>query len=109
MPFDLSQARQILGHLTTADIEARAVNNVRTILDTSDAFDAHLMGYDGPRDPVEDAEGLRVTWDGRWSIPSVILNGPDGQISIDGLCAIEAALDALMKAASYARKMKAAA
>lgn len=51
----------------------------RTLLDSAHAYDAGVMGFDGPCDPVEDGEGLivRQTRDG-W----FVLNGPDGEINL---------------------------
>lgn len=51
----------------------------RTLLDSTYACDAGLMGFDGPCDPAEDGDGLIVT---RLADGWVRLNGPDGEIML---------------------------
>ena len=75
----------------------------RTLLDTAHRYDAGVCGYDQPAQPGE-PDHLAVHFDGRGSIPSLIING-DGEVQIHGLAAIEAFLDAVMDAASRARRM----
>lgn len=81
------------------------------ILDTADYATAILLGYDGPRD-VNDGEGLRISYDAPtpspWvvadlGIPTVTLNGPDGEVSLNGLAEIEAVAAVLATAIKLAR------
>jgi len=75
----------------------------RTIFTTEARYDAGTAGFDHACAPGEDG-GYAVHFDGRGSIPSLIVNG-DGEVQIHGLAAIEAFLDAVMDAASRARRM----
>ena len=60
-----------------------------TLIDTSNRFDAGLLGYDGPCDPNEDAEGLIVTEQTfAGGLRAVTLRGPDGEVEILGEAAI---------------------
>ncbi len=80
----------------------------RTLFTTEHAFDAHLAGFDGPTEPGVDG-GFAVHFDGRGEIPSVIINGSDGQVEVCGVDAIMQLTDALMKAEALARGMRRAA
>jgi len=82
----------------------RSLQPVRTLLDSSHRFDAGRMGYDGPTQ-IDEPGGLRVVFDGRYSVPTVILNGPDGEIEICGLSAISQLAQALEDAESMAQRM----
>lgn len=84
--------------------QARQAQTVRTLFTTEHAFDAGLAGFDGPTEPGTDG-GFSVTFDGRHSIPSVVLQGSDGEIVITGWAAIQQACNALMDAEKLARRM----
>lgn len=73
---------------------------VRTLIDSTSAYDADVLGMD-VMEPCEG--GLLVTYDGRYSVPSVVLNGPDGTVEITGLSALQALSNAFLKAESWAR------
>ena len=64
------------------------------LLDTEDPFDAGITGRDGPESP-KDGLGLRIVFDGTGTIPSITINGPDGEIELCGLAEIRAVADAL--------------
>lgn len=60
-----------------------------TLIDTRHPFDAGLLGYDGPCDPKEDAEGLIVTAETfAGGLRAVTLRGPDGEVELLGEAAI---------------------
>jgi hypothetical protein len=77
---------------------------VRTLFTTEHAYDAGLAGFYGPTDPGVDG-GFSVTFDGRDSIPSVVLNGSDGEITVSGADAILQLAQALVEAATLANRM----
>lgn len=79
----------------------------RTLFTTEHASDAEDAGFDYACEPGTDG-GFAVHFDGRHSIPSVILNGSDGQIEISGWRAISELCSALMKADAMARRMSGA-
>lgn len=64
------------------------------LLDTADPFDAAITGRDGPESHT-DGQGLKVSFDGTGTIPSITLNGPDGEIELVGIAEIRAATGAL--------------
>jgi hypothetical protein len=72
-----------------------AAHHDRVVLDTGEWSDAILTGRDGPETP-EDGMGLRITYVGTGTIPSVTLNGPDGEIELVGQQEIMQATDALV-------------
>ena len=83
--------------------EMRQAQAVRTLFDTAHSFDAGAAGYDCPTPPEEG--GFRVVFDGRHGIPSVILNGSDGEIVVTGIQAIHELADALLDAEKMANRM----
>jgi len=97
MPADGTQA---------ARIARREPAAFRTIFTTEARYDATTAGFDFACEPGTDG-GFAVHFDGRGSIPSVIMNGSDGQIEVCGLQAMEALSDALLDALQMARRMSA--
>lgn len=83
----------------------RAPAAVRTLLTTEHPYDAGVCGFDGPTPPGVDG-GFAVTFDGR-DVPTVIINGSDGEVSICGAGAIEALANALLQAESLANRKQA--
>ena len=79
--------------------------SVRTLFTTQHACDAELAGFDTPVMPGEDG-GFSVTFDGRHSPPSVVINGSDGEIEVTGWAAISQLTTALMKAEAMARRQQ---
>lgn len=79
---------------------------MQTLLDTTHPTDAGFCGLDRP---AEDGEGLTVTLADDW--PTVILNGPDGEIRLEGEAEVRQVKRALEQALDAAgrRKAKAAA
>lgn len=75
----------------------------RTLFDTRNPADAGFAGYDGPTDP--DEGGFAVEFDGCGAIPSIVLNGSDGEITIVGAAAIAQLTEALLDATHMARRM----
>lgn len=82
----------------------RQAQSVRTLFTTEHAFDAGVAGFDGPCEPGTDG-GFSVTFDGRWSQPSVVMNGSDGQIEVVGFQAIRELRKALEAAEKLAERM----
>lgn len=80
--------------------KAHPFNAERTLIDSRERYDASVLGYDGPRDPQEDGEGLIVTARiaGFDTIPTASLQGPDGCIELTGRSEIQAVIDALQVA-----------
>lgn len=83
----------------------RQTASVRTIFTTEHPHDAELAGFDFAT-PAGTDGGFSVTYDGRHSIPSVILNGSDGEIEVTGWQAIEQLATALMEAGAMARRQQ---
>ena len=83
--------------------QIRSQAAISTIYDTAHSFDAGRAGYDGPTAPEEG--GFRVVFDGRHSIPSVVLNGSDGEITVTGYEAIRELANALLDAERKAARM----
>jgi hypothetical protein len=75
----------------------------RTLFDTRHAADAGFAGYDGPTDP--DEGGFAVEFDGCGPIPSVVVSGSDGEITVCGAAALQQLAEALGDAAVMARRM----
>lgn len=95
--------------LPTHDVKAlrerndrSAAKSVRTLIDTSLAYDAQLCGFPGKRDFHDDGEGFRITYDGRYSVPAVTLNGLEGEVCFNGVEEMRAAAFALNQAVRYA-------
>ncbi len=65
------------------------------LLDTRKEFDAGVCGYDGPRDPRNDSEGLIVGANINGGITYVTLIGPDGTVELGGAPEIRAVIEAL--------------
>lgn len=84
-------------------IHHREPANFRTLLTTEHRYDAGAAGFDHACAPGE-AGGFAVHFDGRGSIPSLIING-DGEVQIDGLAAIDAFVDAVLSARKMAARM----
>lgn len=77
---------------------------ILTFFDTRDPFDAYGFGLDGARDPAEDAEGLIVTLDPSHELPTVSINGPNGEIELVGAAQVKqlrAALQEIERTLSY--------
>lgn len=74
----------------------------RVLLDTEAWDDAILSGRDGP-ESAEDGMGLKITYSGTGTVPSVTLNGPDGEIELVGEAEIGLAARALASADWLAR------
>lgn len=72
------------------------------LLDTNDRYDAWNTGRDGPEDYREG--GLKIAYDGAGSIPQIILNGCDGEVSLTGIAEIKAAETALREGRELADK-----
>lgn len=87
-----------------AKIATREPANFRTLFTTEHRSDAEDAGFDFACDPGTDG-GFAVHFDGRHSIPSVVLNGSDGQIEVCGWRAISELASALIKADLMARRM----
>lgn len=108
MPFDahLQFARPDFKSLTDdildGNVQRREPAAFRTVFTTEHRYDAGVAGFDGPRDPGEDG-GFSVHFDGRSSIPSLIING-GSEVSIDGLAAMQAFADAVLDAVKMARR-----
>lgn len=68
----------------------------RTLFTTEARYDAGTAGFDHACEPGRDG-GFAVHFDGRGSIPSVIING-DGEVQVCGLEAMRALSDALLDA-----------
>ena len=96
----LDVARNIL----TPPSPFRETAAVRTLFTTEHAYDAGVAGFDGPTEPGTDG-GFSVMFDGRGSIPSVVLLGSDGQIEVCGYTAIRELANALLKAEQIAARM----
>lgn len=79
----------------------RLARQAHVLLDTEDPYDAWKTGRDGPED-ARDGQGLRITYDGTGTGPSVTLNGPDGETDLFGLSEIRAVQAALTSALRYA-------
>jgi len=79
----------------------------RVLLDSTDRYDAHLMGYDGPRDASEDGEGLSVTLEIGVGYTEVRLNGPDGEVRLSG-AEIRLVAEALAEVVAGAKRAEAA-
>ena len=60
-----------------------ATHRQHVLLDTEDRYDAWNTGRDAPEN-YRDGMGLLIVYDGTGTIPSVTLNGPDGQIEFTG-------------------------
>ena len=74
-----------------------------TLLDTRERFDAGLLGYRGPCDPREDAEGLIVTLDDGLPL-SITLLGPEGEITLSGTAEVREVANALLSALRAAER-----
>ena len=76
-----------------------------TLIDTRVGFDARLLGYDGPCDPNEDAEGLIVTEETfAGGLRGVTLQGPDGEVEILGEAAIREVAKTLLASLNSSQK-----
>lgn len=84
-------------------IPLRQIAAVRTLFTTEHAYDAGVAGFDGPTEPGTDG-GFSVLFDGRHSIPSVVLNGSDGEITVSGYEAIRELANALLAAEKMAAR-----
>lgn len=71
-----------------------STRQLHVLLDTEDRYDAWNTGREAP-ESFSDGDGLRVMFDGTGTIPSVILNGPDGEIELRGESEIRAVWNAL--------------
>jgi hypothetical protein len=72
------------------------------LLDTADWSDAILTGRDGIEDLAHGEQGLRITYEFSASGPSLILNGPDGEVILFGIAEIVYATNALAHGRSIA-------
>ena len=72
------------------------------LLDTEDYADARLTGRDRP-ESARDGMGLRIVYDGTGTIPSVRINGPDGEVELTGAAEISHAARALTRGGELAR------
>lgn len=64
------------------------------LLDTADHYDAWDTGRDGPEDHI-DGCGLLMIYDGTGTVPSIRVNGPDGEIEFIGIDEIRAVSGAM--------------
>jgi hypothetical protein len=87
--------------------ERLSIAPITTLFDTAHGFDAGLAALDGPTDP-EDG-GLRIMFDGRHEIPSLVITTAEGEFTICGHALIKQLTDAALTAESYARRMAKAA
>lgn len=89
--------------MATSPARSPAAHRAHVLLDTNEPYDAWKTGRDGPED-YHDGQGLRVAYDGEGTIPSVTLNGPDGQIDLTGIAEIEAVAAALQQGCTLAEE-----
>jgi len=87
-----------------ARIALREQAAFRTLFTTEHRFDAGVAGFDYPCEPGTDG-GFAVHFDARHSIPTLVINGSDGEVQITGLAAIQAFVGAAMDAERMARRM----
>ena len=80
----------------------RQAQAVRVLFTSSHSYDAGIAGFDYPTEPGYDG-GFSVTFDGRFSIPTVQLTPADGEVC--GLAAIKALRQALQDAEKMAERM----
>ena len=80
----------------------------RTLFTTMNMDDAIAAGFDHAEREFGEDGGFEVHFDGRGSLPTVTLNGIDGEVSITGLAAITEARKALEGAEAMARRMEGA-
>ena len=66
------------------------------LVDTADAYDAWATGREGAEETCDG--GLCISYCGKGTIPSVAINGPDGEVQLNGLAEIEVAAKALERA-----------
>ena len=91
------------GATHTPKIALRQPAAVRTLFTTEHAYDAGVAGFDGPTEPGTDG-GFSVLFDGRDSIPCVVLSGSDGEITVCGYFAIRELASAIMEAERMAAR-----
>ena len=72
----------------------RAAHGRRLLLDTADRFDAWTTGREAP-ESYQDGQGLLIVYDGEGTLPSVTVNGPDGEIEFVGAEEIHAVTAAM--------------
>lgn len=101
MPADDATFLPIAAQIVTPYSPVREMASVRTLFTTEHPCDAEAAGFEEPCAPGFDG-GFSVTFDGR-CIPSVVINGSDGEVAVVGYHAIAQ----LAEAAEAARRMAA--
>ena len=77
-----------------------------TLFNTTDRFDAGLLGYERACHPREDGEGLIVTHETGFPL-SITLLGPEGEINLSGTAEVREVANALLSALRAAEKVAA--
>jgi hypothetical protein len=72
------------------------------LLDTEDRYDAWSTGRERPESLDDDGCGLRIAYDGTGTVPSMTINGPDGEIELCGVDEIRAVNGAMRSGLRYA-------
>jgi hypothetical protein len=73
----------------------KPLGHKKLLLDTADWSDAILTGRDGVEDLAHGEPGLRITYEFQGGHPSIVLNGPDGEVTFSGIAEIVYATNAL--------------
>lgn len=83
----------------------REASAFRTLFTTEHSFDAKSAGFDGATEVGTDG-GFAAHFDGRGSLPSLVINGSDGEVVITGFRAIRAFVEAVQRAEEMAFRME---
>lgn len=75
------------------------------IFTTQDHSDAICAGFERAEHELGEDGGFSVAFDGRGSIPTVVLNGCDGEISVVGHHAIKALAEACAEGLRMSERM----
>ena len=85
----------------TAPLCQGATRRSLVLLDTGDRYDAWSTGREQPED-YHTGMGLLIAYDGTGAVPSVTINGPDGQLEFNGAAEIKAVYGAMRHATRLA-------